>query len=245
MTLFYIVNWIRAFGINRPELLGHTWSLSIEEQYYILWPATLIVLTWFIRSRKWLATIIFSMALLSWLTRILLLLNGSSIERVYNGLDTRIDSLLVGCVLGVIVASGLLEKLHTLKNFNFMVHYLLTPISVAGLVLIGIFTHWRDPNLYYWILFVVELFGVLLILDILTPGKSLIKKFLELRVLVWIGSISYGLYLWHYPIIRVVDFYLGHLKMNTAIVIPLTFIIATFSYYLIEKPILRLKKRYR
>jgi peptidoglycan/LPS O-acetylase OafA/YrhL len=245
ISLFYIANWTRAFGLNIPDMLGHTWSLSIEEQYYIIWPLTLILLTRFISSRKWLSISVFFLALVSWLIRILLLSSGSSIDRVYNGLDTRMDSLLIGCTLGVLLASGLLRRLQENKSFKLSVHYILAPISVAGLAIVIIFTHLHDPSLYYWILFVVEIFTALLVLDILTPGQSLIKRLLEIRVIVWVGSISYGLYLWHYPIMKIV----AGLQMNVQIKIFLafffSFLAATISFYLIEKPILRLKSRYK
>ncbi len=245
MSLFYIANWTRAFGLDRPDLLAHTWSLSIEEQYYILWPLTLLLLMRFVKSRNRLAAVIFVMALLSWLTRILLLAGGSTIERVYNGLDTRVDGLLIGCVLGVLVASGIIKKLNKRRLFNHVVHYFLTPLSLLVITLVVLYINWDEYRLYYWVLFLVELAGAILILDILTPGLSILRWFFNLRVLVWIGSISYGLYLWHYPIYRIVYSYQADYNLSLFLKIFLSFLMATISFYLIERPVLKLKKRYK
>ncbi len=241
IALFYATNWARAFGIHPPNLLAHTWSLSIEEQFYILWPIMLILMLRFIKSRRKVAILTVCLALLSWGLRVLLALSGSSIDRLYNGLDTRVDTLLIGCALGVVLSSSLIgEKLQQVLSKLLL---FLAPVSALLLVYFCYSLYWKSLQMYLWIYFVVELLAAILILAIFVSKGNVVNRLLSFRLFVWIGSISYGLYLWHWPVYRVMFIF----KMDGRLVllygVPVTFVIATLSYYLMERPILKLKKR--
>lgn len=242
ISLVYLSNWARAFSIHPPDYLGHTWSLSMEEQFYIIWPIILLVLLRVLKNRHYVAVIAVAVALLSWLFRVRLSMWGASPMRLYNGLDTRADTLMIGCTLAIVLSCGLVtENMEKLLQKSLKI---IAPVSVAILFAFSIFGDWRDPRMYYYGFLVIELMTVLLVLDILINPRSMVRKFLAMRWLVWVGSISYGLYLWHYPIYRTISDH-GFSRLTVITVGSLlTFFVAVFSYYVMERPILRLKKRF-
>ena len=234
ISLAYLSNWARAFSIHPPDLLGHTWSLSIEEQFYIIWPIILLTMLRLSKNRSQVVILAAITAISSWIVRVYLLSNGATPERLYNGLDTRADALMVGCTIGVAMSSGLLMKNHreTLsKIFIFM-----APISVACLL-----GRWRSPVMYQFGFFTIDIMATILVIDVLINPRSLIRKLLGMRWLVWVGRISYSLYLWHYPIYRA----LFAFKFSSLAVLTwgslATFLVASMSHYFMEKPLLKLK----
>jgi len=242
ISLFYMSNWARAFSIHPPDYLGHTWSLSIEEQFYILWPLTLLGLLRTFTNRWVIAFIAFSFAISAWLLRIYLIDNGSSFERLYNGLDTRADTLMMGCALGVILSSGLLSNKIQLVLSKWL--SILAPCVILCLVFISITMTWTNPKMYYWVFFAVEIFTVIILLHLFVNRDSFIHKLLSMKWIVWVGSISYGLYLWHYPIYRVMKSldYSGYEVITYGTFI--TFMVSMLSFYFLEKPILKLKRKF-
>lgn len=106
IALTYMSNWARAFSIHPPDYLGHTWSLSIEEQFYIFWPLTLVLFLRLSPRLSHVAVLILAIALASAGLRIFLLAEGASFFRLYNGLDTRADALMIGCALAAFFHGG-------------------------------------------------------------------------------------------------------------------------------------------
>jgi len=241
IALFYMSNWARAFDIHTPDFLGHTWSLSIEEQFYILWPLTLRFLLKKIPSRKTILILVSSVAFFSWMLRIILSINGTSVERLYNGLDTRADSLLMGCALGIAMSSNLISS-NIQHKFSTILKYI-SPLAALILIIVIFTAKEGSMSYYYWLLFLVEVLAVILILNIFLARNSILSRIFSNKQLVWVGSISYGLYLWHYPIFRWIGSYY-HFSIVITIGTIATFIIATASYYLLEKPFLKLKNKF-
>lgn len=238
MALFYAANWTRAFDLGRPYHLGHCWSLSIEEQFYALWPLLLLFLLRLSWRRR--AALIALLLAASWGWRVWLLAQGASWARVYNGFDTRADMLLAGCLLAVLWNAGALQGWGRARFYPAT----LTALSLAALGVIAFASRWQTAALYQWQYALVALATALLTLDLLARPRGIFARIFSLPPLVGLGAISYALYLWHYPLLH----YLGRQGLvGSALVWAgalLTLAFALFSWYAVEKPAQRLKGRF-
>ena len=97
-TVLYLVNWMRVLKIEGVPWFNHTWSLEMEEQFYLLWPALLCLLVRRGGARR-VFQVALVLALLSWAWRAGLQWTGTEQNRLYHGLDTRFDAPMWGCAL--------------------------------------------------------------------------------------------------------------------------------------------------
>jgi peptidoglycan/LPS O-acetylase OafA/YrhL len=112
IAFLYMTNWWRALDWQ-PGItyMGHTWSLAVEEQFYLLWPLTFLILFRLLGFGRRLVASILTIALAIWGWRCWITWQGASWNRVYNGFDTRADALLVGCALAVVVEAASVANL--------------------------------------------------------------------------------------------------------------------------------------
>jgi peptidoglycan/LPS O-acetylase OafA/YrhL len=241
IALFYFTNWAWAFHLHPPHFLAHTWSLAIEEQFYMIWPMLLIALLRLIRSHRIMISTIVLLLLSCWLTRILLAVGGASLDHLYNGLDTRGDKLLTGCLLGIILSSNLIS-MYRQSQLERMLKFI-SPLSALILLLGSIAMRWQSLYMYYYGFLVIELSVSIIILDIFFSRKSMVNRLLLMKPVVWLGRISYGLYLWHFLILSTMRA-LGFWRINVMIGgTCFAFLVASASYYFVERPVLKLKSR--
>lgn len=242
----YMANWrfiatsayFSNTGVESP--LQHTWSLAIEEQFYVLWPLLLAGL--FVVFRRARLSVAIPAVLGTIASAVLLgaLFRPGEVERAYMGTDARIFEPLIGAIGAVVVAGpggrALIERgsarLVTLGSVG----------MIAGLVLIR-----PDTSVYY--LGGAFLFSIatLMVLAPMWVGRGgAVGRALEWKPLVWLGVISYGVYLWHWP----VTLWLGGraargadaVLLDSAIVV-ITVAVAAASYYLVERPIREGRRR--
>lgn len=248
ITLCYSMNWAEAFNLFPPKYLAHTWSLSIEEQFYLLWPAMLL---WMLRRNSRVSLFKYAVlgAALCWLARLIWLVRWwflhpgimADVRRLTCGLDTRADALLIGCAIGVAFASGLLPQSSRPRR------WFLQPAaaSVLGLWLIARFLLPQDPVMYVigWSLMAV--FAGILILELATDAGGGVHRFFTRSPLVYLGKISYGLYLWHFPVVVALHKLPVQPVYRGLIIVLISFAFTLASYYLIELPCLRWKRHFQ
>jgi peptidoglycan/LPS O-acetylase OafA/YrhL len=247
VALFYFSNWAGIYHLGRHISLAHTWSLSVEEQFYILWPVLLLFLLGR-NSRPSLLCWIGLGVFLSVLVRIGLFVGATTTvagnvfpvasDRLLTGTDCRADSLLLGCLAGVLISSNLLPRR---AWFERSLHGAALA-SAAGLAALG-FGWFLSPFMVCagWLL--ASIFVMVIILQLLSATRGPLHWVLENRGLVFTGRISYGLYVWHFPILKAMEQH--HWPTQNMRYLALAVPAALLSYYLIERPFLRLKQRHQ
>jgi len=226
-ALLYVSNWSRAFEFGTQHYLGHTWSLGIEEQFYLLWPVALVSILKLrngYRIAAWTAPVIVATAAL-W--RLWLALHGANIYRLYNGFDTRCDAVLVGCALAFVA-----PKLSRLW-----------PVGVGGILIVLAALPWYDPLLFEGGYTLIACSAALIIAGALDPQTYIARAF-ALGPLVAIGRRSYGLYIYHFPIYVLIGEKLGSkpLYLNT-IGLGATAVLAALSYRHVELRCLQIPRQ--
>lgn len=216
---FYTGNFTRAYfdphGRSASSGISHLWSLAEEEQFYLVWPLLLLLVA---RTRRLLLlTTLFACALIAY--RGALVLDGASLVRLFYGPDTRADGLMLGAILAIARQRGVVRIPEGL------VPWLLAVFTIAVAIPAG-FSGWPLVVLPVFELVCVGLIAA-------TVGGSSLAGPLAWRPLVFLGKISYSLYLWHYMI----WWMLGWQHPWLALAISLT--CSCLSYRFVEQPFRR------
>jgi peptidoglycan/LPS O-acetylase OafA/YrhL len=243
-ALFYYSNWWYIFhdlsyfeSFGPPPLLNHFWSLAVEEQFYIIWPILILLVLRFLKHKSLLFLLTIIGAAISIILMAYLFHPGLDPSRVYYGTDTRAFSLLIGAALAMVWPSRkLTNKIKTPDRI------FLDSIGLTGLTIFLIMiwkTNQYESFLYEGGMFLISISTAMLIAAIAHPA-SLIGRFLSMRPLKWIGLRSYGIYLWHFPVIVLLSpkINTGDLSfVRTVLQLLIIFMFAALSYRFIEDPI--------
>lgn len=239
---------------NRIDLMGdcfvapyaHTWSLAIEDQFYVLWPViACTVLTQNI-SRRWMVFLMVLGITGCAGARIWIAFNGRGGPEMSVGLQNRADALLLGCLISMLAVWNMLPR-----GRWFRIALRAAAVCMWGLL---IFTcRYATPQAPYLFRGVLTLFAIgtaICVLDLVVGRPKIIGWLLENRALRGIGRLSYGLYLWHWPVLIVVYSFLPpktdpkfftKFCIVRAIALVCFLAAALVSYYVIERPFLRLR----
>jgi len=219
-----------------PSPVQHFWSLAVEEQFYLLLPLVLVLVLRWSRSHVVLVVTLLLAAVASTIWMFVLYRNGATLDRLYYGTDTRLAEMLTGAALAVVVWNSefafpprVRRRFATIGLVAFVVtmwSWVNVPLA-DGLV-------WQGGFLLFSLTSCALILGAV-------AGTGPVAALLSWSPLAWAGRISYGLYLYHFPV------YLWLTEDRTGLdKVPLvalrlfvSFSLAAASYYLVERPILR------
>jgi peptidoglycan/LPS O-acetylase OafA/YrhL len=226
LTLGYVINVAALHEHGIPvNSLQHMWSLAQEEQFYVVWPVLLFVgLRVGVKART-IAVVLGALGLLVICYRAYLLAVGAPLGYAWYAPHLRSDGLIIGCLAGVVFSYGVLQRLP--RGLSAMA--LVPAVSIPFLI---------DPGNRLHLAVLLPAFVIawaVLILAAIQRG-SWFARLVTRRPLCGLGRISYGLYIWHWPVFILVGWELG---------IPLAILVAWLSYRYVERPFLSLKDSMR
>jgi peptidoglycan/LPS O-acetylase OafA/YrhL len=225
------MNYAAAYGLVGENPLGHTWSLAVEAQFYLVWPFLLAWLCRALSARAVVAAVAaLAVAVTAWRIAVSLRYGQASVDFTYRALETRADALLIGAALALLVRQGWRCASGA-------------PFALAGLLIVAVL--WRVPPgnvAFHAVGFTAVAAAAACVVGYLAdPAPSTIRSAFAHPALVYLGRISYGLYLYHYPILSALERSgAGHVA---PVAVPVTLAAAMLSYHLVERPLLRVGAR--
>lgn len=249
-ALLYVNNWwqvsehVSYFAqFGPPSPLNHLWSLAVEEQFYVVWPWLLLIGVWAVRERQRplkirprLAGVTLALAAASAIEMALLYHPSLDPSRVYDGSDTRAFGLLLGAALAMVWPSRALTGRVTAGA-----RWIIDGLGIVGLAAIVVLV-WRtnqySPFLYHGGLVLLSLAAVLVVAAGAHPASRL-ARVLGFGALRWVGVRSYGIYLWHQPIIVLTTPASSHgvQPVRAIAQVAASVLLAALSWRYVEEPI--------
>ncbi|SNC60514.1 Peptidoglycan/LPS O-acetylase OafA/YrhL, contains acyltransferase and SGNH-hydrolase domains [Kytococcus aerolatus] len=250
--LTFTTNWVEIlhgtsyFDQNQPVLYKTLWSLSVEEQFYLFWPIMLALIL--VTCRRWRTrgVAVAVLGVLSALWMGVLYFRADDVTRPYYGTDSH----LFGLMLGVLVSFWWMSRNSWLRSERWNV--LRLPVALGGLVLLVLLSAVMPADravTYLGGLFLASLVSAALVAAVI-PGHTALHRVLELPAVEWVGERSYGIYLWHWPLLLLAQAALPAQAEGSvgfwllrALVLVVTLVAVELSYQHVEKPIRKLGVR--
>ncbi len=208
-TLLYVANWHQIFSNQSyfalsaaPSPLLHTWTLAIEEQFYLVWPLVVLGMLKLTRRLRPLLALSVVAAVASAIWMGVLFHPGADPSRIYYGTDTRAQDVLVGACLALALALRP-EWAPTAPARRWLAA--LTVAAAAGFAAVWVGAGVSSAFVFRGGFFLADVLVALVILGVVAASRTLPARALGWRPLAYIGTISYSLYLWHWPVFLVVN----------------------------------------
>jgi peptidoglycan/LPS O-acetylase OafA/YrhL len=240
VALLYVTNWFVATGHPVAAGYRHLWSLSVEEQFYAVWPIVTIALLRFRSTRRFAVAIIGAAVVAFVVWRAAAWNDGTNffqIDRVYNRTQVHADALLVGALAAYAWTQ---RRLHR-QALNVAATIAVVFIAVCACRLPD------TTGFYYKGGFTLVAIAAAIIVLAVVDGDWIVGRVLSWGPLRAIGRVSYGLYLWHFPVFVAVLRYCNAWPRvkSIALAFAITAACTVVSWYLVETPFLRQKARLR
>ena len=227
----YVSDYAQAFW-SRPRFLVHTWSLSVEQHFYLLWPLVLLGLLRLTRSRAIGVLAGLYVAATAW--RIYSCAVTDSLDEIYYRFDTRLSGLMLGALLAMLGERSLAASPRAVMQLG-----AISTVSLAALIVTA---PWGEPIGLAIHVMAAEVAAAGLIVVVVAGHDTPFRRVLATGPMATIGVLSYGLYLWHYPIAFALRESLPWYWTIT-LTLPLSFVAAAVSYVTVERLGRRLRRR--
>lgn len=238
-SFFYVTNYYQAIWGDPNTGLSHTWSLAIEEQFYLFWPFLFLIL----KSNRIRLRFLLGGVGAIWIYReFMVLVVKVSQGYVYEALDMRADHLLIGCLLAVALFEGRFQQLWSFLCRSPLLQLVTVSLFVIEQLVAASGLHrYRD-----WGGFIIEpVLVFLLIPQLLAFTNGPITRLLDTRAMRYLGRISYSIYLYQQIVLHPVEKRLaGHPVALFFGCLAVAVACASASYFLVERPFLKLKDRF-
>lgn len=230
-------------GSITGETLGPTWTLAVEEQFYLVWPLLLLVLLrfWKVRTVAWITA---GLAAAFLLERFFLVLAGAPLNRLYNGPDTRADELLIGCTLALVL-TVVRQGSRSHASLLAAARWAGPPASFVLLAAVFLLKEPDTPGLWFSVFWtagptVLALLAALAIGWLVLSPAGFTARILSHPWLAGPGrDLSYALYLWHMPVYLLLMPLVPSLWLRVPLAAALTVLLAYASFRVVETPVRR------
>lgn len=250
-TLTFSYNWVALgtsssyFDHGNPRLLTNMWTLSVEQQFYLVWPLALICI--FLLPRRWrpavpIAVAGISVALMAWFAA-----SSPDPSRAYMGTDSHSFGLMLGAALAFLSPQPFDTSQHRAHRGFAALWGSIGILGLAGIITAFILLSDSAPGIYPWWTLLTVIASACTIHAMTARVQAgggiaaLLRIILDLKPLQWIGVRSYGIYLWHWPLLLIWQRSAPYSPnwLSTLVVATVATVCAALSFSLVENPMRR------
>lgn len=255
-TLFMVNNWVQIvsgqsyFAESSIQVTAHYWSLAIEEQYYLLWPLIVFGCLWLLRNRLRQRTLLIAVTLAvivgSITAMALLYTPGEDASRVYYGTDTHAFGLAFGSLLAIWLTAHLPvndAESFPLRRSPLRRQWLadwVPGLALLGLMVLFVIVDDTSDWTYRGGIALASLFTTIVIAGVVR-GNNVVDEWMKISTLRWLGLRSFSIYLWHWPVIKILQALLSAepVWLPGVLAVGITLVLSELSYRIIENPFRR------